>query len=79
MTTKILYKTTYTIEVLTEEKEIYDLNDLVYEINEGDASGHELSTKTVMVEGKDAVKECEKHGTDTDFFQMDEDGNEIHY
>ena len=79
MTTKKLYKTTYTVEVLTEEKVIYDLDDLPYEIRVGDASGHELSTKTVMVEGMDAVKECEKHGTDTNFFQMDEDGNEIDY
>ena len=79
MTTKILYKTTYTIEVLTEEKELFNLQELLYEIEEGDASGHELRAKTVIVEGMDAVKECEIHGTDIDFFQMDEDGNEIEY
>ena len=79
MTKKKLYKTTYTIEVLTDEESIFDLQGLVYEIQDGDASGHELSTKTVIVEGMDAVKECEIHGTDIDFFQMDEDGNEIEY
>jgi hypothetical protein len=74
---KVLYKTTYTIEVLTEENVNYDLSELSDVITDGEASGHELRTKTVKVVGKEAVKECEKHGTDTEFFNMDKEGNEI--
>lgn len=74
---KTIYKTVYTIEVLTEENETYDydLDGLAYEITNGDASGHLKTTMPVAVVGKDAVKECEKHGTDPEFFGMDKDGN----
>jgi len=79
MAKKTLYKTTYTIEVLTEENVNYDLSDLSDVITDGEASGHEFRTKTVKVVGKDAVKECKKHGTDPEFFQMDEEGNDIEW
>lgn len=79
---KKLYKTIIQVEVLSEEPVIDDfcnnLSWIGYEIERGEMSGVITTlASNIEVEGEDAVRECNLHGTSTDFFMMDEDGNEL--
>lgn len=81
---KKLYKTVIQVEVLSEEPlsdEIcHNLSGIGYEIEQGDMSGLiSVTSMNTELEGEEAVKECNIHGTDTDFFMMDENGNEHEY
>lgn len=79
---KKLYKTIIQVEILSEEPIsddfCHNLSRVSYEITSGDMSGL-ISTiaSNIEVEGEGAVRECNIHGTSTDFFMMDEDGNEF--
>ena len=76
---KKIYKTIITIEVLSEEPIPSDMQveDVIYEGNEGDYSIFVSEGKPKELIGYDAVKAIHKQGSDTDFFGMDEEGNEI--
>lgn len=79
---KKIYKHALQIEILSDEPLsgdfLHDLQSVNYEITSGECSGIvSVVYSNVELEGELAVKECHKHGTDTDFFQMDLEGNEI--
>lgn len=79
---KKLYKTIVQVEILSEEPVNDDfcnnLSGIAYEIQRGDMSGIiETTLMNKEVIGEEAVKEVNRHGTGTDFFMMDEDGNEF--
>jgi len=66
---KRLWKTTIKVEILSERPFDYDtLGELHYMITEGGYSGIHEITKTVELKGKRAINECEKQGTDPEFF-----------
>lgn len=77
---KTIYKTVIQIELLSEEPidSSSDMSALIYEAEEG-----ELSMRTIdkvdnkPLKGKSAVKALKEHGTDLEFFKMDENGNEL--
>ena len=79
---KKLYRTVIQLEVLSEEPLTddfcHDLQGINYEITQGEMSGL-VSTILLNEEklGLEAVKECNNHGTSTDFFMMDENGEEL--
>ena len=80
MTKKKLYKSVLKIEVLSEEPLPDDvtLNTTQYEINQGDWSGLiEWDYKNAEIVGAEAVNAVQNQGSDPEFFQMDEDGNEM--
>ncbi|MDP2692710.1 MAG: hypothetical protein Q8O88_03680 [bacterium] len=73
---KKLYKTTVTVEILSEEKLSFnDLQDLHEQITDGSNSGVCKQGKTIILKGKDAVKATIAQGSDPEFFFMDNDGN----
>jgi hypothetical protein len=77
---KILYRSVIEIEVLSEEPipEGMSLNDIEDECNEGSFSGvHEYKITNEKLVGMDAVKATQLQGSSIDFFQMDEEGNEL--
>ena len=54
------------------------LGDIGYEIDEGNWSGQiETMIDNQKLSGKNAVKCVKKQGSDPEFFQMDDDGNEL--
>lgn len=77
---KTLYKSILKIEILSDEPipEETSLQKILHETDEGMWSGkREWNDRNVQVTGINAVKECDKHGTDTDFFYMDGKGDEM--
>lgn len=75
-----LYKSVLKVEILSEEPypDVMSLNQVAFDIVEGECSGViEWDYLNAELHGTEAVKECEKHGSDPEFFQMDEDGNKI--
>lgn len=78
---KKLYRTIIQFEVLSEDpidSNNISLADIVYETMDGDWSGNiQFQKENEAVTGKDAVKLVLDHGTDPEFFGMDNDGNEI--
>jgi hypothetical protein len=81
MKPKKLYKSKLTIEVLSDEPipEHASLESIQEAIEYGPSSGRVLwNSRNKEISGENAVKECEKHGTDPDFFMMDYNGNELH-
>ena len=76
---KKLYRTVIQIEVLSDEPyEGNDLETIAYDITDGHCSG--LLSDVVRNEeitGEDAVKQVKEHGSDPEFFEMDEEGNEL--
>ena len=75
---KKLYKTIVTFEVLSSEPISGDatIDDLLYECDNGECSGYfPAAEMNIELEGEDAVNEVKKHGTDAEFFLMDENGN----
>lgn len=79
MAKKTLYKTVFTVEVLSEEPlpDGMTLTSIDEEITEGHSSGAFKETKSVTISGKEAVEAVKAQGSDPSFFQMDEEGNEI--
>lgn len=75
-----LYKSVLKVEILSEEPypDVLSLHQVSYDIVEGECSGvMEWEYLNAELHGAEAVKECEKHGSDPEFFQMDNEGNEI--
>ena len=79
MTERKFYKTTITFEVLSEEPipSWMELQNIVYETEEGDYSGATVGNVQVELDGKQAVKELAAQGSDPEFFRLDEEGNDL--
>jgi hypothetical protein len=78
---KKLYKSILKVEVLSDEPihENASLESVQEAIEYGPSSGKiSWDVRNNEISGETAVKECEKHGTDPDFFMMDYNGNELH-
>ena len=76
---KKIYKTIVQVEILSDEPYIVgSIDDIARDISSGGESGYsEVIEDRIELSGKKAVKEIKKHGSDPEFFSMDEDGNEI--
>jgi len=76
---KKLYKSIIQIEVLSEEP--INGMSLTSIIDEGDTGSFSIKTKDIKIDkeikGIRAVREMKLHGSDVEFFQMDEKGNDI--
>jgi len=80
MAKKTIYRTVIEIEVLSDEPipEGMSLNDIEDECNEGSFSGvHDYKIRNEKLVGQDAANATLKQGSSPDFFQMDENGNEL--
>jgi len=75
---KTLYRTTIQVVVIGEHKyDETDLDQIAYDITNGDYTGNVDVRQIETLIGKDAVDAVKKVGTALEFFQMDENGNEI--
>ena len=81
MAKKTIYKSVIIFEVLSDEP-ISDnmlLSEMANECNTGDFSGiHEFKILNQPIKGIKAAKAVMKQGSSPDFFQMDENGDEIY-
>lgn len=78
MSNRKFYRTVYTVEVLSEEPVgEMSLADLDYEITEGHSSGRFLSTENEEVDGKKMAELLKAQGTDPEFFQLNDEGEDI--
>jgi len=80
MKKKVIYRTVFQFEVLSEEPVDVSMSfiDIVRECNEGDFSGSEkVIIHNEPVVGKKAANLVQKQGSDPEFFGMDKNGNEI--
>jgi len=80
MKKKVLYKSVFQIEVLSEEPipDDMDIDEIQEECNTGSYSGvHDWKVKNKPVVGKRAVNLVVNHGSDPEFFQMDSRGYEL--
>lgn len=71
----MLRKATITVEVLYNEKEGFEpegmsLEQLGYATTYGNMSGVHSVTKNEQLSIEDSIKECEKQGSDPDFFGL---------
>lgn len=65
------YETVFTYSVLSTEApypEVHDLRALAYDVEEGDCSGHIVSTTRKELTLSELKDRCGEHGTDPDFF-----------
>lgn len=80
---KKLYRTVIRFEVLSDEPiDIANMNlsNIVNETIFGGWSGNvQIKTENEVIRGRDAVLCVLEHGTDPEFFGMDNDGNETDY
>jgi hypothetical protein len=80
MAKKKIYKSVLKVEILSEEPldDCLSLSDIDCQITNGDWSGtEEWDTHNIELVGKEAADAIIHQGSDPDFFQMDEDGNDI--
>ena len=79
MTEKKLYRTRIMVEVLSEEPiGDVDMETILNETRDGGWSGkNETIEQDVVISGKEAVQAVQNHGSDAEFFNMDEEGNEL--
>lgn len=72
------YKAVIQFEILSE-KPIPDmsLEDIAYETREGHMSGYFLDTKRTTLTGKQMAVALSSQGSDPEFFQLDEKGNDL--
>lgn len=79
MSKRNFYKTVFQVEVLSEEP--FNLNasldDIHYQIIEGNCSGKTTASSVTTLNGKQAAKELQKQGSDPEFFNLDTDGNDL--
>lgn len=76
---KKLYKRILKVEILSETPidDKMTLDDVLNEIETREISSHIKWGESIELTGKRAVSNCEKHGTDVEFFNMDVNGNEL--
>jgi archaellum component FlaG (FlaF/FlaG flagellin family) len=78
MTTRKFYKTVITIEVLSEEVYAFDsLEQTAYDIQDGGCSGKIEVVKSEELNGENVVKALNNQGSASEFFMLDEDGNDL--
>lgn len=72
------YRTIIQVEVLSEEPyEITDLEDIAYDVDQGDCSGITKIVSTETVGGPEITKLLEAQGSDPEFFQLTPEGEDI--
>lgn len=78
MTTRKFYKTVLTYTVLSEKPipDNLEMKDIMFECTDGFYSGATTGQKETVLNGKQAAKALEEQGSDPDFFQLDEKGND---
>jgi hypothetical protein len=82
MAKKTIYKSVIIVEVLSEEPIESDmlLREIADECDTGSFSGiYEFKILNQPIKGVKASKAIMKQGSSPDFFQMDENGNEIDF
>ncbi len=78
MTTRKFYKTVITIEVLSEDVYAFDsLEQTAYDIQDGGCSGKIEVVKSEELNGENVVKALNNQGSASEFFMLDEDGNDL--
>jgi hypothetical protein len=78
MAKKLIYKTVIQVTVLSDTPLTHmSLSDVAYVIEDGDCSGQVEWKPSKILVGKAAAKAVQAQGSDPEFFQMDEDGNEL--
>jgi len=78
MTNRKFYKTKITFEVLSEEPiGDMEMSHIVHECMEGGFSGDTINSTETIMNGKQAAKALIKQGSDTEFFQLNEDGSDM--
>lgn len=71
------YRSVFKIEVLSERPlPPLSLEQIAYEITEGESSGDLVREKLEVVDAKKMAKLLMKQGSDPGFFQLDEHGND---
>lgn len=71
------YRTKIVVEVLSEE--LYrneDINVIAYDITHGDCSGIVNCVESKEIDGKTAATLLIEQGSDPEFFQLDDEGND---
>jgi len=78
MSKRKFYKSTFVVEVLSEEPldGTQSLAALSAMTTDGDCSGKHNMTKQETLNAKQAAEELRKQGSDPEFFQIDEDGKD---
>lgn len=74
------YRTVIKVEILSEEPypESADMHQVANDIDDGDCSGQAITiVENQVVSGKRMVKLLENQGSDPEFFQLDENGNDL--
>jgi len=72
------YRTVFTYELLTEEHVGHpSLEEIAYEAREGHGSGMFLETKLEVIDGPTAARLLQNQGSDTEFFRLTEDGEDL--
>ena len=72
------YRTLIEVEVLSEEAvDFGDLAAVHYAITDGDCSGQWGITKSEPVSGPKMAKLLKKQGSDPEFFQLDDHGEDV--
>jgi hypothetical protein len=78
---KTIYRTVIRYEVLSETPipDNMTMGDIERECDEGEYSGKFLDNEATNepLTGKVAADKVKEHGTDTEFFNMDAEGNDI--
>lgn len=80
MEKKIIYKSVLKVTVLSDEPlpECISLEDVQYGTDEGEWLGHvEWEYNNAETVGAEAVNNIVQAGSDPEFFQMDDKGNEL--
>lgn len=79
MTNRKFYKTTITLEVLSEEPipNWMDTQAIVYEAQEGGFSMATVGNVEVELDGKQAANELTSQGSEPEFFGLTEDGEDV--
>ena len=78
MSTRKFYKTIIEVTVLSDSPlQPMSLGELSYETMEGDLSATLDTKKEIVLNGKEAADALKEQGSDPEFFQIDEDGNDI--
>jgi len=73
------FKTTFKVEVLSEDVPVEwdNLYDVASAIDTGDCSGRITDEKIVKLSASKAAEALQAQGSDPEFFQLDEDGNDL--
>jgi hypothetical protein len=79
MTKRKFYKTTFSWVVLSEEPLAADLSpeEIRHMTMEGDCSGDFERVSEKVLNGKQAAKALQEQASDPEFFQIDENGNDL--